>query len=335
MKGWTFASSGILSSLLRGLFRLGALSDKIPFPPLRILMLCDAHNHLQDDWLAPHLDAIAAECGRLDIGAMVVNGTAESDWPVVAKLAQRFAFVRPSYGVHPWDVRGRSPLWLAALRARLIAEPGAAVGEIGIDRWILEPTPAGRAGRPGPPRERTARRSVPAVPEERAVENPAPLAEQIEVFLPQLALAVELDRPASIHCLQAWGQLDELLRSRPLPQRGVLLHAYGGPAEMVPGFVKLGAYFSFNGSFLAEKKTRQQTAFRAVPADRLLVETDAPALPPPVPWLRFPLPPSPEGKAVNHPANIAAIYEGLARLRGVKVEELARQVETNFAQIFG
>lgn len=278
-------------------------------------MLCDAHNHLQDDWLAPHLDTVAAEAARLGIGAMVVNGTAEADWPRVGELATRFGFVRPSYGLHPWDVAGRSPRWLDTLRARLRAEPGAAVGEIGVDRWILESAPAGYFPAGSPP--------------------PAPLAEQIECFLPQLALAVELDRPASIHCLQAWGRLDELLRSRPLPRRGFLLHAYGGPAEMVPGFAQLGAFFSFNGSFLAEKKTRQHAAFRAVPADRLLVETDAPAMPPPAPWLTHPLPPSPGGKPVNHPANLAATHRGLAQLRGVPEAELEAQVAANFARLFG
>ncbi len=278
-------------------------------------MLCDAHNHLQDDWLAPHLDSIAGECDRLGLGAMVVNGTAEADWPRVAALAERFAFVRPSYGLHPWDVAGRSPAWLATLRDRLVAEPRAAVGEIGIDRWILESAPAGYFPAGSPP--------------------PAPLAEQTECFLAQLALAVDLDRPASIHCLQAWGQLDELLRSRPLPRRGFLLHAYGGPAEMVPGFAKLGAYFSFNGSFLAERKTRQRAAFRAVPAERLLIETDAPAMPPPAPWLTHPLPPSPEGKPVNHPANLAATYRGLAQLRGVPEAELTAQITESFARLFG
>ena len=283
--------------------------------PAVFTMFCDAHNHLQDDWLAPHLDAIAAECARLGIGAMVVNGTAEADWARVAALAQRFPFVRPSYGVHPWDVAGRSPQWADALRARLLAEPRAAVGEIGIDRWILE------SARPEdlPPGQ---------LP-------PSPLAEQIEVFLAQLALAVELDRPASIHCLQAWGKLEELLRSRPLPRRGLLLHAYGGPAEMVPGLAQLGAYFSFNGAFLAERKTRQRAAFRAVPAHRLLVETDAPAMAPPAPWLTHPLPPSPEGKPVNHPANLAAAYEGLAQLRGVPLEQLTAQVQENFSRLFG
>jgi TatD DNase family protein len=278
-------------------------------------MLCDAHNHLQDDWLAPHLETIASECGRLGIGAMVVNGTAETDWPRVATLAGHYSFVRPSYGLHPWDVAGRSPAWFETLRARLLADPRAAVGEIGIDRWILEETRTDYFPPGSPP--------------------PAPLAEQIECFLPQLALAVELDRPASIHCLQAWGQLDELLRTHPLPRRGFLLHAYGGPAEMVPGFAQRGAYFSFNGSFLAEKKTRQHAAFRAIPADRLLVETDAPAMRPPAPWLTHPLPPSPEGKPVNHPANLAATYRGLAQLRGVPEAELVAQVAGNFAQLFG
>ena len=287
------------------------------FPLRHPAMLRDAHNHLQDDWLAPHLDAIAAEAERLGIDAMIVNGTAEADWPVVAALAARFPFVRPSYGLHPWDVAGRSPHWLETLRARLGAEPRAAVGEIGIDRWILESAPADYFPAGSPP--------------------PAPLAEQIACFLPQLALAVELDRPASIHCLQAWGQLDELLRSRPLPRRGFLLHAYGGSAEMVPGFAQLGAYFSFNGSFLAGKKTRQRAAFRVVPADRLLVETDAPAMPPPAPWLTHPLPPSPEpgGKTVNHPANLATTYRGLAQLRGVPEAELTAQVAANFARLFG
>ncbi len=278
-------------------------------------MLCDAHNHLQDDWLAPHLDAIAAECPRLGIGAMVVNGTTEADWPHVAALAQRFPFVRPSYGLHPWDVTGRTPQWCEALRSRLLAEPHAAVGEIGIDRWILGRT------RPGdlPPDQ---------LP-------PAPLPEQSEVFLAQLALAVELDRPASIHCLQAWGKLDELLHSRPLPRRGFLLHAYGGPAEMIPGFVALGAYFSFNGAFLAERKTAHRFAFRAVPADRLLVETDAPAMSPPPDALAYPLPAAPGGEPVNHPANLAATYQGLARLREVELPALTAQMEENFTRLFG
>jgi TatD DNase family protein len=97
-------------------------------------MLFDAHNHLQDAWLTPHLDRITATVAALPIGQMVVNGTAESDWPHVSALALRFPWVFPSYGLHPWDVGDRSPAWLTILRARLAAEPHAGIGEIGLDR---------------------------------------------------------------------------------------------------------------------------------------------------------------------------------------------------------
>lgn len=104
---------------------------------------------------------------------------------------------------------------------------------------------------------------------------------------------------------------------------------------MVPSFTALGAYFSFSGSFLAERKTRQQAAFRAIPVDRLLVETDAPAMPPPPPWLTHSLPPSPEGRPVNHPANLAAVYRGLADLRRIPEPELRGMVADNFRRLFG
>lgn len=108
-------------------------------------MLHDAHNHLQDDGLAPYLERIATAAHDLGIGNMVVNGTCETDWPRVHSLAQQYAFVRPSYGMHPWDAGNRSPAWLDTLRSRLAAEPQAAVGEIGLDRWILDTAQIGRA----------------------------------------------------------------------------------------------------------------------------------------------------------------------------------------------
>lgn len=278
-------------------------------------MYIDAHNHLQDTWLQPHLERLGEQLGALGLTKAVVNGTCEDDWDAVAALARRFPWVRPSYGVHPWDAGNRSPAWLDHLRARLLADPTAAVGEIGIDRWMTD------SARPDDPRLAGLRR--------------APLPEQTDVFLRQLALAVELDRPVTVHCLQAWGALDERLRGVSRPERGFLLHAYSGPKEMVPGFVQIGAYFSFNGAFLDPRKEAIREAFRAVPLERLLVETDAPAMTPPAPWRTHKLPLSPEGATINHPGNIEAAYAGLAALRGLPVKELAAQVAANFTRLFG
>jgi TatD DNase family protein len=284
-------------------------------------VLHDAHNHLQDDWLAPHLDRIASAWPG---GAMLVNGTCEADWPRVAELARRYPWVRPSYGLHPWDAGNRTADWFATLKTHLDADPRAGVGEIGIDRWMLD------SARPDDTRLAGLRR--------------APLPEQGEVFLKQLALACFENRPVTIHCLQAWGALSEILARVNLPERGFLLHAYGGPPELVPHFAKLGAYFSFNGYFLKDLVPSQKTAspasarlkaFQQMPLERILVETDAPAMPLPQAWRTHKLPPAPDGSPVNHPGNLEAAYAGLAFLRGVSLPELTAQVATNFTRLFG
>ena len=280
-------------------------------------MLHDAHNHLQDEALERHWPRIAeswpAAAGQA--GLMVVNGTHPSDWPRVEALAARHAFVRPAYGVHPWDAGAPRPAdWLDQLTARLDADARASVGEVGLDRWILE------KARPDDPRLAGVRR--------------APMPEQIEVFLEQLLLAVSRDRAITVHCLHAHEDLMPLLRGRPLPARGFLLHAYGGPASLIPELVEMGAYFSFNPAFLDPRKTRQRDTFREIPPDRLLCETDAPAMIPPQTWRTHKLPPARDGSPVNHPGNIEAAYAGLASLRGEDPAMLAPQIADNFARLF-
>jgi len=280
-----------------------------------MLPLYDAHNHLQDAWLAPHRAALLRELPALGMRGAVVNGTDETDWAGVAALAAAAPWIVPSYGLHPWDAGNRSPDWQSHLRAQLAVDPQAAIGEIGLDRWILD------RAKPDDPRLAGLRR--------------APFDEQIEVFTWQLALAADQNRAASIHCLDAWGALDDILRVIRRPLRGFLLHAYGGPPGMVRSFAERGAYFSFNGAFLDPRKTRAHEAFKLVPAERLLVETDAPAMLLPREHQRLTLPATADGQPVNHPGNIAAAYAGLAELRGLAVETLATQVEQNFARLFG
>lgn len=274
----------------------------------------DAHNHLQDEWLAPHFDKIAGQLVTLGLHSAVANGTSEDDWARVSELSRQYAWILPSFGLHPWDVGNRSAAWLEKLTAILAAHPHAGVGEIGLDRWILD------RAKPDDPRLTGLRR--------------APLPEQIEVFSAQLALAAHDNRPATIHCLEAWGALNDVLRIAKLPSRGFLLHAYSGPAEMIRGFADRGAYFSFNGAFLDDRHARHRETFKLVPRDRLLVETDAPAMPLPQPWRTYKLPPAPGGQTINHPGNIEAAYAGLAAQLGLSVNALANTVAKNFRQLF-
>jgi TatD DNase family protein len=277
--------------------------------------LYDAHNHLQDEWLLPHMDRIATDLVQAGIAGAVVNGTTPDDWAAVSALASRFPWVVPSYGVHPWDCGNRPSDWQGRLESRLATEPRARVGEIGLDRWILD------SAKPDDPRLAGLRR--------------APLAEQKEVFVWQLELAATHNLAASVHCIDAWGALLETLRNSRRPERGFLLHAYAGPVEMIKAFADLGAYFSFNGAFLDSKREAQRNTFKSIPADRLLVETDAPAMPLRSAWRLYNLPAQPDTTTVNHPANIAAVYAGLAAFLGLRVDQLASRAEENFTRLFG
>jgi TatD DNase family protein len=260
--------------------------------------LYDAHNHLQDERFTDRA-ALIATCRSEHIAQMVVNGACEGDWPNVAELARTYPEVIPSFGYHPWYLHGRSPDWLENLKASLEAQPSA-VGEFGLDRW-----------KPG-----------------LSYEG------QEDAFVAHLSIAAERNLPASIHCIQAWGRLFDLLRENPRPQCGVLLHSYGGSPEMVLPLAKLGAYFSFPGYYAQPRKAKHQETFKQVPLDRLLIETDAPDQHPPENLVRFPLLAA-DKKPLNHPANLRAIYEFVAELRGMGIEELAAQVEDNFRRLFG
>ena len=283
---------------------------------LRLVLppLYDAHQHFHFDPLTPHRAAIDADVRALGLKRAVVNGTNEEEWPVVAGLARQYDWVLPSFGIHPWDCGNRTKDWHAELATQLLANPTAGVGEIGLDRWIIDGI------KPDDPRIAGLR--------------VAPLDEQREVFAAQLRLAAELTRAASIHCVQAWGALLDVLQNNPHPARGFLLHGYSGPGEMMAEFVRLGAYFSFNIELVQPRHADRLANFKTVPADRLLVETDAPTKAPPPDRNRFPLGDGRDDTAINHPGNIVVAYEALAELRGVALESLAGQVERNFTRLF-
>jgi TatD DNase family protein len=263
-------------------------------------MWIDSHTHLQDARLACQQDAWLPQLLRLPIQRAVVNGTSESDWQKVAELAQQHPWVLPSFGLHPWQVGHQTDSWLDSLARFLHSHPHAGVGEIGLDRWI----------------------------------QPHDFPAQIRAFKSQLDLATSFQRPVTIHCLRAWGNLRDILATSQLPTQGFLLHAYGGPHELIAEFESLGAYFSFSPSFLHPAKYRKRDLFLKMSADRILVETDAPDMAPPPECNAFPLR-SGEGKLINHPCNLEVAYTGLATLLNLTPEDLKQRVQTNFSRLFG
>ena len=261
-------------------------------------MWIDAHNHLQDPRQAAPADEIVAAMRAVGIDGCVVNGSSPDDWEAVAELARRFPeFVRPAFGLHPWQVREAAAGWKDDLLARLAACPGAGVGEIGLDRWIADPQ----------------------------------IERQVEAFRWQGEQAVAGDRPVSVHCLKAWGPLFDQLASLPPHPGRVLVHGFGGSAEVAARLVKQGCYLGFNGYFLRPGKEHVAAVFATLPADHLLVESDAPDMAPPAEWRTHAF----ADARLNHPANLARVAGELARLRGVDAEALAATLAANTRQWLG
>lgn len=261
----------------------------------------DAHNHAHDERFGPDAASFVEAARAAGVVRMVVNGSSAEDWHAVADLARRFPeVVIPSFGVHPWYHAVQPPDWETRLNAWLDEFPTAAVGEIGLDRWKPD----------------------------------LPWEGQMELFIRQLTIAAEKDRPASIHCLHAWGPLLDALARAPRPARGFLVHSFGGSTEVASQLVRLGAYISAPGYFLHPHKAHKLVPFRKIPRERYLIETDAPdQLPPPefAPYRATAI----DGSPLNHPANLPAIYAGLAAAWGEPLEALALQVESNFHALFG
>jgi TatD DNase family protein len=182
-------------------------------------------------------------------------------------------------------------------------------------------------------------------------------ADQEAVFLSQLRLSRDLNLPVTMHCRRAWGRLLELLTPLGPHPAGMLIHSYSGADDLVPTLAKFNVFFSFSGSITFSGHRKRHRALRAVPLDRLLIETDAPDIPPYIPgtaekahgrdgrvdgWKDGKIDEGPavedprrEERPLNEPANLIYVAEAAARLLGVSVEELARLTWDNAERLFG
>ncbi len=253
------------------------------------LKLFDAHNHIQDERLFPRLGKVVERARLAGVERMAVKGCSEADWPKVEEIINRYENTYIAFGLHPWFIKQRSDQWFQTLEKLLTTYPQASVGEIGIDRAIEDRDDA----------------------------------DQESVFLAQLEIARKFDRPVTIHCRRAWGRLIELLDQFGELPRGMLIHCFGGSAEVATELVKRGAYISFSGSITRPNAKKAGPAIRAVPDDRILIETDAPDILPHNISADF-----------NEPANLRFVLAKAAELRGVPEESLAALTFRNAERFF-
>ena len=262
--------------------------------------MIDAHCHLDDPRFDPDRPAVLDRARRAGVTTLVCAGVEPARWRGQSELARRWpGRVLCSYGVHPWIAAaaatdGEADAAVEALAAAL-ASPAlvapVAVGELGLDR--------SRRGRSD------------------SVER------QVRVLRAQLALARERDLPIVLHVVRAHDRLLRVLEGDGVPAAGGMAHAYGGSVELVERYLRLGLHLSFGGAVTGPGAHKRLAAARAVPGERLLIETDAPDLPP-------------HGRAPgrNEPCWLPEIAATVAAARGVSTEQLAETTAANARTLF-
>jgi TatD DNase family protein len=153
----------------------------------------------------------------------------------------------------------------------------------------------------------------------------SPREMQERVFVRQMEVARGLRKPIVIHCREAWPECMSLLRERwrPAGLSGIL-HCFSGGAAVAREALDMGFYVSFAGNITFPKAAELRAVAEEIPLERLLVETDAPYLAP-----------APHRGRRNEPAFVVEVAAKLAEVRGLPVEEMARQTAANFHRLFG
>lgn len=146
---------------------------------------------------------------------------------------------------------------------------------------------------------------------------------QDRVFRRQIAIAKEMNLPISIHTRDAMEDTYKILKEEDIRDIGGIMHSFSGDPEWMAKFLEMGMHISLSGVVTFKKALEVQEVAKAVPLDRLLVETDAPYLAP-VPY---------RGKR-NEPGYTRYVVEKIAELREVSFDEIARQTTNNAHRLF-
>jgi TatD DNase family protein len=253
-------------------------------------MLVDSHCHLDFPDFADELDAVVERAKAAGIGTMVTIGTKLSEAEKVIAIAERFPNVWATVGVHPHEAATEPGEDTARLVALAQHPKVVGIGETGLDYFYEH----------------------------------SPKARQAACFRAHIAAARETGLPLIVHTRDADEDTAAILTEE--MEKGAytgLLHCFSSSRELADLAVKLGFYISFSGILTFKSAEAVREAARAVPQDRLLVETDAPYLAP-VPM---------RGKR-NEPAFVVHTAKRLAELRGGTTAELEAATTANFHRLF-
>ena len=253
-------------------------------------VLVDSHCHLDFPDFAGELDAVVARAETAGVARVVTISTRVARHAETLAIAERFPPVYCSVGTHPHQAHEELDLTVADLVKRTVHPKVVAIGEAGLDYHY----------------------------------DFSPRAAQEQGFRTQIAAARETGLPLVIHSRDADADMARILEEE--MGKGAfpaVLHCFTGSRGLAMTGISLGLHVSFTGILTFKKSDDLRAIAGELPADRILVETDAPYLAPG----RY------RGKR-NEPAYVAETAKVLAEARGVSLEDIARQTTENFFRLF-
>ncbi|MBA2661855.1 MAG: TatD family hydrolase [Bradymonadaceae bacterium] len=254
----------------------------------------DAHCHLDFEAFDADRDAVLLDAQSVGMSGLIIAGYDRERRALARSLAER-AGIWATAGLHPWALLGKDDAWLERELEALHGDLLAG-GFCGLGELGLDFY--------------------------RATE-PADRAFQQKAFVGQLAIARELDLPLVIHAVKCHNSLYEILRQEGVPKSGGMMHGYSGSARQIGNFLMLNLDISIGTPATYPDAHKLRDVILATPGDRLLVETDAPDRAP-----------HPDRHLRNTPALLALVIAAVAKARGCKPDEIARQCERNTRRRF-
>ncbi len=251
-------------------------------------MFIDAHCHLDDAQFANDLDAVIARAADIGVQTIITAGADVESSRAAVALAEKYDPVYAVVGIQPEHARTFDGASLTAIRDLAQHRKVVGIGEIGLDFYWQN----------NPPREM-----------------------QVSALVAQLDLAAELNKPVVIHDRDAHAELMEILRLRNGKPRGVL-HCFSGDLEMARRAIDLGYLISFAGNVTFKNARQLQEIARALPLERIVIETDAPYL-------------SPRRGRRNEPANVALVAAKIAELKNIAPSVVEQTTTHNSHLLFG
>jgi len=253
-------------------------------------MLVDSHCHLDFPDFADELDAVVQRAVDAGIERLVTISTRVRTFDQVLAIADRFDPVFCSVGTHPHNADEELDVTAEQLVALSAHRKVVAIGEAGLDYFY----------------------------------DNAPRRAQMQGLRTHIAAARATGLPLVIHARDADADMAAILREE--SEKGAfpaVLHCFSSGTGLAETGIGLGHYVSFSGILTFKKSDELRAIARDLPADRILIETDAPYLAP-----------TPHRGKSNEPAFVAHTAAVLAEARGVSVEAIAEQTSENFFRLF-